>query len=639
MKYTLRALLAVGLLVGFYVVGLAIVVAIGYAAYLLTVAGASSIAGHFWILVVVVAIAIGRGIFSRRERAHADPGGLLIDEAEQPELWREVRELAGFAGTRAPDEVRLVANVNAGVMEETKLLGLVGGTRRMFLGAPLLIGLTRQQLRSVLAHELGHYSGRHTALGALTYRGTEAIERVLTNLEGNIVRIPLELYGRLYRAASQTVNRRQELEADRLSAELVGPATAAAALQELDALDPAWRFFLDEYVAPGEGVGSRPRDLFDGFRCFVGDPDRQRQLGQVRANWQDPPRSVYDSHPPTTQRVAAFHALAVGGGQVDTSEPAATLLRDPQSDLARLGEVLYGDSDLRPAAFEEMVPLAARSAAAHHAQVFLDAVRGLEVSSPTLGGAVAALREGRRAALLDLAQGDDDDPDAARRTVASFLAGTIAHTLLENGAATYELDWGGAPRLVDGKGEPLDPWIPAFEALTGDGDAVASLEAWLDDHGVRRDLELPPSDRGADQPPAEPTRWLGLLAPVKDKGFFSRQAVLGVADSGLLICRPRYGDHVAAAFAAYTFRDTGRTFVKQYLECTPAEVLADARARHVPWSAIASIAAHNGRIKRTMLVAESDGVSWTLTWSASAHIEGEVWAALHHYLGDRFTVT
>ena len=116
MKYTLRALLAVGLLVGFYVVGLAIVVAIGYAAYLLTVAGASSIAGHFWILVVVVAIAIGRGIFSRRERAHADPGGLLVDEAEQPELWREVRELAGFAGTRAPDEVRLVANVNAGVM-------------------------------------------------------------------------------------------------------------------------------------------------------------------------------------------------------------------------------------------------------------------------------------------------------------------------------------------------------------------------------------------------------------------------------------------------------------------------------------------------------------------------------------------
>jgi hypothetical protein len=38
-KYTLRAVLTVGILAGFYVVGLAVVVALGYAAYLLTVAG------------------------------------------------------------------------------------------------------------------------------------------------------------------------------------------------------------------------------------------------------------------------------------------------------------------------------------------------------------------------------------------------------------------------------------------------------------------------------------------------------------------------------------------------------------------------------------------------------------------------
>ena len=637
-KYTLRALLAVGVLAGFYVVGLVVVVALGYAAYLLTVTGVRGFAGQVWILVVVVAIAVGRGIFSRRKRAGPDPGGRLVGEAEQPELWREVRELAGFAGTRAPDEIRLVAGANAGVMEETKLLGLVGGTRRLFLGAPLLIGLTRQQLRSILAHELGHYSGRHTALGALTYRGKEAIGRVLTNLDGNFVRKPLELYGRLYLAVSQTVNRRQELEADRLSAELVGPATAGEALRQTEALDAAWRVFLDRYVAPGEDVGCRPRDLFDGFRRFVGNPERQRQLAEVRANWEDPPRSVYDSHPSTTQRLAAFHVLEAGGGQADISEPAATLLRDPESDLARLGEVIYRDSGLRPVAFEEMVALAGRSGTAHNARVFLDAVREREVPSPTLSGAVAALKEGRPEALLGLVHGNDDDPDAPRRTVASFLGDTIAHSLLEDGSATYQLDWGGPPRLIDGTGEPLDPWSPAYEALTADDDAVAVLDAWLDHHRVRRDLELPPFDRAADQPPAEPTRWLGLLAPVKDKGFWSRQAVLGVADSGLLICRPRYADHAAAAFAMYTYRDQGRTYVKRFLDYRPADVLDDSRARHVPWTAIASIAARNGRFSHTMLVTASDGSTWTLKWPATAHIEGEVWAALIHYLDDRFTV-
>ncbi|MDT5364104.1 MAG: hypothetical protein QOC69_5866 [Mycobacterium sp.] len=94
MKYTLRALLAIGLLAGFYVVGLAIVVALGYAAYLLTVTGARSIAGSVWILVAVVAFAIGRGIFSVQKRTHTDPVGHLVGEADQPELWREARDLA-----------------------------------------------------------------------------------------------------------------------------------------------------------------------------------------------------------------------------------------------------------------------------------------------------------------------------------------------------------------------------------------------------------------------------------------------------------------------------------------------------------------------------------------------------------------
>jgi Zn-dependent protease with chaperone function len=638
-KYTLRALLSVGLLAGFYVVGLAVVVALGYAAYLLTVAGARSFAGSVWLLVAVVAFAIGRGIFSVQKRTHTDPVGLLVGEADQPELWREVRDLAESAGTRAPGEIRLVAATNAGVTEETKLLGLVGGTRRLFIGAPLLIGLTREQLRSILAHELGHYSGRHTALGAVTYRGKEAIGRVLTNLEGNFVRKPFELYERLYRAVSQTVNRRQELEADRRSAELVGPITAAEALLQTEALDPAWHAFLDGYVAPGEGVGYRPRDLFDGFRRFVNDPERQRELAEVRANLPDPPRSVYDSHPPTTERLAAFKALESGAAQADSSAPAVTLLRDPQADLARFGDVIYRDSELEPVPFEVMVARLTGSHVAHNARVFLDAMRQREVPNPTLGGAVTILKEGRPEALLDLASGNGDDPDAARRTIASVLGDTIAHSLLEDGSATYALDWGGPARLLNGTGQRLDPWTPAYEALTIDDDAVAALDAWLDHHGVRRDFELPPLDRSADQPPAEPTRWLGMLAPVKEKGgIFGREDVLGVADSGLLVCRTRYGDRLVAAFALYSFRNSGTAYVKRFLDYRPADLLAESRARHVPWSSIASIAASNGRISRTMIVTENDGSTWTLKWSATAHLDGEVWAPLSHYLGDRFTV-
>lgn len=147
-----------------------------------------------------------------------------------------------------------------------------------------------------------------------------------------------------------------------------------------------------------------------------------------------------------------------------------------------------------------------------------------------------------------------------------------------------------------------------------------------------------PVDRSADQPPVDPTRWLGMLAPVKGKGPFSRENVLGVTDSGLLVCKTRFDDRLAASFAMYSFRDSGLTYVKRFLDFQPADLLAESQARHVPWSAITSIVARNRRFSHTMLVTESDGSSWTLKWSVSAHIEGEVWVALSHYLGDRFTV-
>ena len=365
----------------------------------------------------------------------------------------------------------------------------------MFLGAALLIGLTRQQLRAVLAHELGHYSGRHTALGALTYRGKEAIGRVLTDLEGSFVRTPLELYGRLYLAVSQTVNRRQELEADRLSAELVGSATAAEALQQSDALDPAWRLFLDRYVAPGEDVGCRPRDLFDGFRRFVADPERQRQLAEVRANLQDPPRSIYDSHPPTTERLAAFRALDAGGGQADTSEPAATLLRDPQADLARLGEALYQDSALRPVVVRgdgcsrrprghrpQRAGLPRRAARARGSEPHPRRRCG-----GTEGGAVRGVAQAgaghRRRPRRRTPHGREPPGRHHRAQPPRGRFGDV-RTRLGRPAAPHRRN-----------GRPLDPWTPAYEALTADDDAVQALEAWLDHHGVRRDLELPPFDR------------------------------------------------------------------------------------------------------------------------------------------------
>jgi hypothetical protein len=257
--------------------------------------------------------------------------------------------------------------------------------------------------------------------------------------------------------------------------------------------------------------------------------------------------------------------------------------------------------------------------------------------SPTLGGAVAALKAGRPEALLGIA-GDDGDLDTVRGTIAQYLGDTIAHGLLENASATCKLDWGGPLRLVDLTGQQLDPWALADEALSGGYGAVEALEAWLDHYAVERGIELPPIERAADQAPAAPSRWLGVVAVVKRRFLFSRRQVFGVADSGVLICRPRSEDHWAAGFAMQSFRDEGRTYGKRMLSRVPAEVLAESRARHLLWAEITSIVVRNGRFLHRMLITASDGSTVKLGWSALAYVEGEVWPALAYFLGDRFVV-
>src|SRR5207244_3243782 len=107
-------------------------------------------------------------------------------------------ELAHIAQTRGPDEVRLVPEVNAAVMEQASLLGLQSGKRSMMIGLPLLAGMSVGELRSVLAHELGHYGGGHTKLSALTYRAKVALEVTAAHVNGTAAGYLLVPYAKLY---------------------------------------------------------------------------------------------------------------------------------------------------------------------------------------------------------------------------------------------------------------------------------------------------------------------------------------------------------------------------------------------------------------------------------------------------------
>ena len=282
-------------------------------------------------LVVPVVFAVLYGVFGRSR--DGEPPGVLLTEQAQPRLWAVARELADLAETRCADEIRLVAEANAAVSDSGSWLGLRAGTRRLYLGVPLLHGLDEAQLRSVLAHEFGHYGGRHTALAGVTYRGAETIRRTIGHLgPRHLASRVFLLYARLYFAVSHSVNRRQELEADQLSARSVGPEVAASALLEVAPLAVTWEHYLHGFAAMGREIGRRPTGLLAGFADHLASPEVIRALQELRETPVEEKPSVFDTHPSTSSRVASL----LGGAAPVQRQPGDLGARPAHDARARV---------------------------------------------------------------------------------------------------------------------------------------------------------------------------------------------------------------------------------------------------------------------------------------------------------------
>lgn len=268
MSTSIRALVAVAMLVGVYVLGVAVMVVLGVTV-VLAIAKIPALGLKLLFVLAPVAMGIGSALIGFRRKVGDDgpPPGLLLTEDHEPRLWQTVRRLADEAGTRPPDEIRLVPFVNAAVSEDSAWLGLRPGTRRMFVGVPLLIGLGVSEMVFVLAHELGHYSGSHTRLGPVVYRGLATLGRVIERVGPRSVTGRVFVwYTRAYVAVSGSLNRHQELEADELGARIAGPLAGAAALDQLGPIDVAWQEFLSQYAEPALAAGVRPDALLEASR-------------------------------------------------------------------------------------------------------------------------------------------------------------------------------------------------------------------------------------------------------------------------------------------------------------------------------------------------------------------------------------
>lgn len=316
-------------LAGFHVVA-ALQLVLVVAAVLLILAGLSSAAvlrlgvPVGTATVGVMAYCTWRALRTRRP----EPVGIPVTRDDAPELWSLLDEAAGAAGTRTPDRLTVVSDAAARLIERSKFLGLIGGRRDFYLGLPLLQAWSAAQLRAVVAHELAHFSPRLSRLAPVAYRGRVAVARAVPRITRRNPAGPvLRAYAGLYRRLDAPFSRAQELQADRIAAELAGPRAAAGVLLDLPALDSLHRVFHAEYLGPGWQAGHVPDDIFGGFLRVLAA--RADEVTLLRTREPTPP-STWDTHPPRRDRLAALEAThpttepPAASGPAPTSEPSAT---------------------------------------------------------------------------------------------------------------------------------------------------------------------------------------------------------------------------------------------------------------------------------------------------------------------------
>ncbi|MDQ0425719.1 M48 family metallopeptidase [Cellulomonas iranensis] len=483
-----RAAVAVGTLIGFYLFAGALVVGLGLLAVLAVRSGSGA---NGVKLAAFAALALGGIVVALWKVARArpaPPSGPLVLRSDAPELWGVVDEVAALAGTAGPDEIRLVPEVNAGVMEDARLLGLVGGTRRMVLGVPLLHGLTVSQLRSVLAHELGHYSHDDTRLSVVVHRGREVIGATVEQLSGSLPGWLLRQYGKLYLLVSAATSRRQELAADALSVRAVGRATAQSALREVGVVDAAWDFYLGQYVSTGWDVGLAPSPaaFFGGFPQLLAA--RHGELGDLRTASSDGRGSRWDSHPPTDERLVAMDGLP-DVAHVPDGRPARVLVPRLDQLAAALADETVAYEDRRRLDWPDLVPPAVAADEQRRADAVHRVVARLAgVPRGSVGALLDLVEQGRGVQLareLGLEPAPVHAPDAnafGGATLVDALASVLGAALVAAGAARWTLDWAGPAALRTTADEPVD--LAAHARRAADPAQVAHVRAWLVDLGV-----------------------------------------------------------------------------------------------------------------------------------------------------------
>ncbi len=284
--------------------------------------------GFLLVLIGVVllgatyAIVRGLGVFFTRPKTYI--AARPVTFYEFPRLGLVVRDIAKKLNAKMPDNVIIGLQptffaTSSPVFTPYGKAPLKG--RTLHLSLPLMNHFTEGELKAVIGHELGHFSGGDTTYSmrfAPVYMGLSTASEVFSAKDRPITRV-LSMPAKLliddliyaFSVVERRIGRAREHRADQSGAKVSSPEDIAYSLLKSSLLGSIWNEQMQSLVERGM-KGRFSRNVVRNFAESVRlDVDRARIAPLLQYALGDSVPHPVDTHPPTEDRIEAF-GLSLG---------------------------------------------------------------------------------------------------------------------------------------------------------------------------------------------------------------------------------------------------------------------------------------------------------------------------------------
>jgi Zn-dependent protease with chaperone function len=257
-----------------------------------------------------------------------DPGHRLLP-SEHPQFTRLLNEVAEKLQTRPVDDVFLVPGTEVAVYEKGGLRAqLSRSTKRcLILGIGVLDLLTVRELKSILAHEYGHFINEDTAGGGFAISVRQSLLRMVQDLVQsgaatwyNPAWHFAKGFFKVFLRISQGASRYQEVLADRWAAFSYGAEHFGSGLLHVVEASVRFDFHVNHTIKEVLDKKVALPNLYAFVPESINKAETADKIAETVEKEVSREASAYDSHPRPRDRIDYVCGLDAPGDAIDESE-------------------------------------------------------------------------------------------------------------------------------------------------------------------------------------------------------------------------------------------------------------------------------------------------------------------------------